>query len=294
MDKNDIIFLFILAAFVGYYMCKTSSTDSFEGFGVTDDIRAAVRAEYNADVDAIRNLSQVANELKAGGITVPGKLTVNGGDNNVPMVVQSNTDSHILLRTQNNDNKDSYLINRNGHFRVYMTGVGDQFGVNHDGHLYNEHTGDHVVHHIGRGENPFITLSRAGQFGNSSWYMQNINNGNPANSIFRIGKHDVGPKLDIWSDGYLNAAGANFYGNITAGGSITSQGMNIVNEIIAIKAQLARRFPNENTVTLGPVYDISGGDDVNSDLSFTNKKDGERSNAIMGRPPYYGKIWKHT
>jgi hypothetical protein len=129
-----------------------------------------------------------------------------------------------LLRTKNDGNKDSYLINRDSHFRVHMAGVGDQFGVNHDGHLYNEHTGDHVAHHIGRGANPYITISRKDQWGNSSWYMQNANNDNPANSSFHIGKHDVGPKLTIGSDGYLNAAGARLGGEISTGSNATING----------------------------------------------------------------------
>jgi hypothetical protein len=224
MENIDLVFLFVIAAFFGYYMCKSKSLDSFEGFAAIDDARQAVREIYNADVDAIRGLTEVAKKLQAGGLTHPGKLTVNGGNDNVPMVVQSNTDSHILLRTKNDGNKDSYLINRDGHLRVHMAGVGDQFGVNHDGHLYNEHTGDHVAHHIGRGANPYITLSRAGQWGNSSWYMQNVHNGNPANSTFRIGKHDVGAKLDIGSDGYLNAAGARLGGEISTGSNATING----------------------------------------------------------------------
>jgi filamentous hemagglutinin family protein len=79
MDKNDIIFLFILAAFVGYYMCKSKSLDSFEGFAAIDDARQAVREVYNADVDAIRGLSEVAKKLQAGGLTIPGTLKITPG-----------------------------------------------------------------------------------------------------------------------------------------------------------------------------------------------------------------------
>jgi hypothetical protein len=54
--------------------------------------------------------------------------------------------------------------------------------------------------------------------------MQNVHNGNPANSTFRIGKHDVGGKLDIGSDGYLNAAGARLGGEISTGSNATING----------------------------------------------------------------------
>jgi len=210
MKNIDMIFLFVIAAFVGYYMCKKESFDTFEGFAAIDDARQAVREVYNADIDAIRNLSTVATKLQAGGLTHPGRLTVNSGADHLPILAQSNTDSHILLRTKNDGNKDSYLINRDGHHRIHMANVGDVFGVNHDGHLYNEHHGDHVAHHIGKGANPYITLSRSGQWGNSSWYMQNVHNGDPANSTFRIGKHDIGPKLDIGSNSFLYSKGAHF------------------------------------------------------------------------------------
>ena len=224
MKNIDMIFLFVIAAFVGYYMCKKESFDTFEGFAAIDDARQAVREVYNADIDAIRNLSTVATKLQAGGLTHPGRLTVNSGADHLPILAQSNTDSHILLRTKNDGNKDSYLINRDGHHRIHMANVGDVFGVNHDGHLYNEHHGDHVAHHIGKGANPYITLSRSGQWGNSSWYMQNVHNGNPANSTFRIGKHDIGAKLDIGSDGYLNASGARLGSDLSTGGKASFGG----------------------------------------------------------------------
>ena len=208
MKNINLVFLFVVAALVGYHMCERKSLDSFEGFAAIDDARQAVREVYNADIDAIRNLSTVATKLQAGGLTHPGRLTVNSGADHLPILAQSNTDSHILLRTKNDGNKDSYLINRDGHHRIHMAGVGDVFGVNHDGHLYNEHHGDHVAHHIGKGANPYMTLSRSGQWGNSSWYMQNVHNDKPENSSFRIGKHDIGAKLEIGSDGYLNASGA--------------------------------------------------------------------------------------
>jgi uncharacterized protein (UPF0333 family) len=210
MENIDLVFLFVLAAFIGYYMCKKENRDSFEGFAAIDDARQAVREVYNADIDAIRNLSTVATKLQAGGLTHPGTLTVNAGGSHLPIIAQSNTDSHILLRTKNDGNKDSYLINRDGHHRIHMANVGDVFGVNHDGHLYNEHHGDHVAHHIGRGANPYMTISRAGQWGNSSWYMQNVNNDKPENSSFHIGKHGIGPKLNIGSNGFLYSKGAHY------------------------------------------------------------------------------------
>jgi hypothetical protein len=210
MHKLDIVFLFVIAAFIGYYICKRGSFDSFEGFAAIDDARQAVKEIYNADIDAIRNLATVATKLQAGGLTHPGRLTVNSGNDWLPIVATSNVEAHIGLRSNNNDGINNYLVNRGGHFRLHNHGIGDTFGVNRDGHLYNEHHGNHVAHHIGRGGDPYITLSRAGQWGNSSWYIQNLQNDKPENSSFRIGKHDVGSKLDIGSNGFLYSKGAQF------------------------------------------------------------------------------------
>lgn len=45
--------------------------------GSLDQIKEAVKQVYLADVEAIRNLSNVATKLQAGGLTVPGQLTTN-------------------------------------------------------------------------------------------------------------------------------------------------------------------------------------------------------------------------
>jgi hypothetical protein len=208
--KTDLIFLLIVAIYIGYYLCKKETFT--ENFGEVEDeaARKAVRAIYNADIESIKTLSDVAKKLQAGGLTHPGRLFVNAGNDHLPITAASNGEAHIALRSHNNEGLNNYLINRGGHFRLHTHGVGDVFGVNRDGHLYNEHHGDHVAHHVGRGGNPYITLSRAGQWGNSSWYMQNVHNDHPHNSSFRIGKHDVGSKLDIGSNGFLYSKGAHF------------------------------------------------------------------------------------
>ena len=79
MQNIDLIFLFVIAAFIGYYFCKRESVEGLEGFASIDDARQAVREVYNADIDAIRNLSTVATKLQAGGLTIPGTLKVTAG-----------------------------------------------------------------------------------------------------------------------------------------------------------------------------------------------------------------------
>lgn len=231
--KIDLIFLIVLG-FVVAYLFVLHRVESMADVGSLEQIKDAVKQVYLADVEAIRNLSAVATKLQASGLTVPGQLTVSGqvnsqsGDNHIPIIAQSNTDSHIQLKTKNDDNKNIYLINRDGHFRVHAHGVGDMFGVNHDGHTYNIHTGDHVHHFIGKGDNPYVTISKEGEWGKKSWYLQNVKNDGD-NKIFRIGVHDEGPKLDIHRNG-----------NAFFTGQVVASGRNILAELDELKANVVR------------------------------------------------------
>jgi hypothetical protein len=200
MEKNDIIFLFILAAFVGYYMCKTEKFTSVEGFSAINDARQAVREIYNADIDAIRNLSTVATRLQAGGLTVPGTLTANSGGHHIPIVAASNGEAHIALRSHNNEGLNNYLINRGGNFRLHNHNVGDMFGVNRDGHHYIRHIGDNVMNIEGDGENPYISLGKTGTWKDKKVFMQNFNS-NSADPIFRVGIHGKREMMDISLNG---------------------------------------------------------------------------------------------
>ena len=51
---------------------------------VSNDIKEAVKQVYLADVESIRNLSEVATKLQASGLTIPGNLTVTGSFNYLP------------------------------------------------------------------------------------------------------------------------------------------------------------------------------------------------------------------
>jgi len=74
----DMVFLFLVAIFVGYYLCKRE--DFKEDFSEQDnpEVRRIVRAVYNADVNAIRELADTSRKLQAGGLTHPGDLRVKG------------------------------------------------------------------------------------------------------------------------------------------------------------------------------------------------------------------------
>ncbi len=75
-DKVLIFICFILIAWLFYNQAKVN--ESMADVVNLDQIKEAVKQVYLADVEAIRNLSNVATQLQAGGLTVPGNLTVKG------------------------------------------------------------------------------------------------------------------------------------------------------------------------------------------------------------------------
>ena len=75
-----------------------------------DAINAAVKNLYVADVEAIRNLSNVATQLQAGGLTIPGDLTIKG---------KLNVDSDITTST----NINSVNLNVTGNFNMIPKGT---------------------------------------------------------------------------------------------------------------------------------------------------------------------------
>ena len=194
--KTDLIFLIVLVIVVAYIfvLYRIDKYETMADVSSTDQIKDAVKQIYLADVEAIRNLSNVATQLQKDGLTMPGKLKVTGqinsqsGDNQIPIIAQSNTDSHIQLKTKNDDNKNIYLVNRDGHFKLNTHGVGDMFGVNKDGHHYIRHTGDHAVHIEADGNNPFISLGKTGTWDKKKLYIQNVD-AHTENPTLKIGIH---------------------------------------------------------------------------------------------------------
>jgi len=224
--KTDLVFLLVLGIVIGYVfmLYKIEKVESMADVGNLDQIKEAVKQVYMADVEAIRNLSNVATQLQAGGLTVPGDLTTKGklnvnsnitansGDFHIPINAQSNADSHIQLKTKNDDNKNVYLVNRDSHFRVNIHGVGDMLGVNKDGHVWTRHTGDHTLNLTADGNNPYISLGKNGSWEKKTIYMQNVD-AHTENPTFRVGIHGVGSLMDLNKN-----KGLTFSGPLTIGG----------------------------------------------------------------------------
>lgn len=78
--KIDLIFLIILIVVVAYVFAlyKIESMGDVSTQLTQEQVKDMIKQIYLTDVDAIRNLSNVATQLQAGGLTIPGNLTVQG------------------------------------------------------------------------------------------------------------------------------------------------------------------------------------------------------------------------
>ncbi len=209
--KIDLVFITIICLFLVWSYCSCNSNNkpkTVEKMANTNDIKDAIKQVYNADVQAIRNLSDVATKIQTDGLTVPahanirGRMNIGSDANSkdfpdwLSMSVDNPNDSHIRLKTKNDDGKNVYLINRDGHFRLHTQNVGDIFGVNHDGHHYVTHKGDHIMHLQGDGNNPYISLGKTDTWDKKKLYIQNVD-AHTENPTFRVGIHSVGPLMDM-------------------------------------------------------------------------------------------------
>ncbi len=197
--KIDLIFLIVLGIVIAYVF-MLYKVEKMADVGSIDQIKEAVKQVYLADVEAIRNLSTVASQLQANGLTVPAHMNIKGkmnigSDANAKdfpewlgLSVENPGDAHIRLKTKADENKNVYLINRDSHFRVNTHGIGDMFGVNRDGHTYSRHTGDHVFNFNGDGNNPYISLGKTDTWNKKKLYIQNAD-AHTENPTFRVGIH---------------------------------------------------------------------------------------------------------
>lgn len=73
--NTDYIFFLVIGLVILSILCNSKINEKMSNTTPSPDVINAVRQVYNADVQAIRNLSDVATRLQAGGLTVPGNLT---------------------------------------------------------------------------------------------------------------------------------------------------------------------------------------------------------------------------
>ncbi len=72
---NNIIIALLCLLVFHLYWTKDSNKESMAD-NQDNAIEAAIKRIYKADVEAIRNLANIATKLQAGGLTIPGKITV--------------------------------------------------------------------------------------------------------------------------------------------------------------------------------------------------------------------------
>ena len=106
--KFNLIILIIVVILVFHlYWVKDNKEPMAE---VSNDIKEAVKQVYLADVEAIRNLSEVATKLQAGGLTVPGNLTVNGAK----LITNNGNTIECAGRQHMSGPELLYLLHKNG------------------------------------------------------------------------------------------------------------------------------------------------------------------------------------
>jgi hypothetical protein len=75
--KSDIYFIILLALFLILFYKIYKLENIKEGFDATSDMKAVINQVYNADIEAIRNLSSIATQLTTNNtLTMPGALNI--------------------------------------------------------------------------------------------------------------------------------------------------------------------------------------------------------------------------
>jgi microcystin-dependent protein len=119
-NMDSQIFLYIIISILVlsniYLFYKTrkiqSETGKIEGFAVTDDMKKAINEIYNADIDAIRNLSGIATKITSANDTIvlPANMTEMKGDAYINRSLGVAGDLKVSGNVYFN-NKDDLLMN---------------------------------------------------------------------------------------------------------------------------------------------------------------------------------------
>lgn len=82
--KYNIVLFCILFIFIFHQYWINNKCNKEDMANISDDIKAAIKEIYMADVESIRNLAEVSIKLQKDGLTIPGNLTVAGKFNYLP------------------------------------------------------------------------------------------------------------------------------------------------------------------------------------------------------------------
>ena len=109
---RDIIILIIIIAII-YLMYQNICNNNIEKMTSEPSFREQINEEisriYKADIQAIRNLSDISKQLQAGSLTIPGDITIEG---NINMKDGKSIKSTGQLKIE--PNKELYLLPKTG------------------------------------------------------------------------------------------------------------------------------------------------------------------------------------
>jgi hypothetical protein len=210
------IFTIIFMIFIAYKLCliEAKSVEPFEGsqqsLGGVDD------------TNAINTLAQIAKNLMAGGVTVPGNMTVQGALNPAHSVWHSSTDGKHRIHYGNNSH--SY----------YKTG---------DAHVWrNRDDADRMVldHNANLRVDGGLTVQGVFNPAHSVWHTSTdgkhrIHYSNNSHSYYKTGDAHVWRNRDD-QDRMVLDHGA----NLRVDGGLTVQGRNIIAELNDLRANCVR------------------------------------------------------
>jgi hypothetical protein len=109
-----IIILYLFTIYKIEEMTDMSGTS--ETPNTTEQIKEAVKQIYLADVESIRNLSNVATKLQTNGLNIPGTLTVTGNTNMTGKVLNTVADHQITCAGRQHiyGPTELYVLNKKG------------------------------------------------------------------------------------------------------------------------------------------------------------------------------------
>jgi hypothetical protein len=254
------LYLLFLTIIIFYLLYCNICSKTKEGFDATSDMKAVINQVYNADIEAIRNLSSIATQLQAGGITVPGSLIASdvlGVSNNRPEGGQ------ISIRNPKKSGKG-----QTNNWAIWnMTGAyGDKLSFwryNGDGEnagpaldIYDNGnttiTNNLYVKSSDPGHQVQIGASQIKFRGDGKCHYGLTNDA--ADGRFKIS--NLSNTGDLGSGWINDCMIVDSVGNTNINGDLVVKGRNILAELNRLNAML----PDNNTLNLGDSSIVQGGD----------------------------------
>lgn len=184
---------------------------------------SVITESFNISNEAIQNVSSLYNNKNM----IVDNLLVTNGNGNIDIGPKNADWGHIYTdRPSFAFNKQLTTIgntvtgyhNGDENNTLWIKGSFDSgekaLRVFRNGHVDTLTNQDHGFQIRTTTPNPYMTLSRNGEWGHKSWYIQNVANGE--NPILRLGVHDEGGKMDLYRDGTTIINGRNILAELDA------------------------------------------------------------------------------